>query len=236
MEQKIPVLIYHHVDDKKKANKWLVRKRHFKEQMEYLAEEGYKTLTFEHFIDCKRNKKKLSGKNVVITLDDGWKNQYDNAFPVLRKNGFSASFYIITHMLKDSPKAVGDRFKERMSWSQVKKLADSGMEIGSHTQTHPHLARVKDINFEIEGSKHDFLEHEIKVKTFTYPYNSINARVIEGVKTAGYIGAILGNDKRFKRSYTNSHLKTLAKYYAIPAIEVYYETTLEQFGRKLSLY
>lgn len=88
---------------------------------------------------------------VALFFDDGWKSHYDEAFPILKEFGFKATFAIITDYVgldRGTPRA-------RMNHTELKELQNSGMEIASHTKTHPHmlnLTREKLIN-EIANSR-----------------------------------------------------------------------------------
>ena len=73
-------------------------------------------------------------KLVCLTFDDGWKNQYDNALPVLQQYGFKATFAAVTTWIGD-----GEGTEQCMSYTELHALADQGMDIASHTRTHAHL-------------------------------------------------------------------------------------------------
>ncbi|HEX5456700.1 MAG TPA: polysaccharide deacetylase family protein [Candidatus Saccharimonadales bacterium] len=106
---------------------------------------------------------------ISITFDDGWANQYKNAFPLLSKYGLQATFYIISGEVDDQP--------DYMSSTQVKNLYTAGNEIGSHTISHPDLTTLSKsaISREMSGSQ-TYLQNLIgvPVRDFAYPYGAYN--------------------------------------------------------------
>ena len=126
---------------------------------------------------------------VSLFFDDGWKNQYDVAFPILLKHGFKASFAIITDYI-----GTGEGVWEYMSLREIKELANHGMDIAAHTKTHPDLTKLTDeqMREEIFGSKEQLTNLGFKVRTFVYPYNAWNDTVVSYVKEAGYVCARAG--------------------------------------------
>ncbi len=120
-------------------------------------------------------------KKVALFFDDGWKDQYDKAFPVLKNFGFKATFAVITEY-------IGlDRgtSKARMNLSELKELQNSGMEIASHTKTHPHMLNLthKKLIDEIANSKKALTQLGFNVETFVYPswrMEPDNNRLCEG--------------------------------------------------------
>jgi len=155
----------------------------FDGQMRYLKENGFTAVSLEDLIDHLLRGAPLPDKPVVLTFDDGWENQYRYGLPALAKYGHRATFFVTTDFLGHG------RF---MTWPQIKELEAQGMSIGSHTKSHPFLARVSEprVKGEVEGSKavlEKFLGHP--VRTFAYPYGSYNSRVASAVHAAGYDAA-----------------------------------------------
>lgn len=131
-------------------------------------------------------------KNIIsISFDDGWKNQFTKAFPVLEKHNLKGTFYVITnmteHMLKE-----GEGRMDQYNW---KELSKNGHEIGSHSKTHPNMQFFLNGEKEILGSKKDLENLGIKVETFAYPYGRRNPFVVSTVRKSGYTGARLYDDK-----------------------------------------
>lgn len=126
----------------------------------------------------------LPARPVIISLDDGWENQYIHAFPILTKYHYPATFFVVANY-------VGGR--GFLSLDQLRAMVTAGMSIGSHSRSHPRLERItspKVLWDEIYGSK-KILETELSVPVteFAYPYGSYNAAAVTMVRLAGYKAA-----------------------------------------------
>jgi peptidoglycan/xylan/chitin deacetylase (PgdA/CDA1 family) len=121
-----------------------------------------------------------SNKVVIINFDDSHKSQYEYAKPILDKYGFKATFFEVCDWIgtdHDSDKG--------MSWQDIAALQQDGMDIESHTMTHPHLNELSpaDLDYEIGQSKQCLIDHRINATIFAYPYSdgSNNSTVINTV-------------------------------------------------------
>ena len=187
----IKILVYHSIaptPDKKESALVLhyrVTPNVFDAQMKYLKDNGYHTITLGILEQSLVNGIVLPDKDIVLTFDDGWKNQYTYGLPILEKYGFTGTFGIITENMG----------KSKMTWDDIKNLNLKGFEIASHSVTHPFLTMISDKQLvnEITLSKKT-LEEKIgkTIKTFIYPYYKDNANAMKVVKDAGYIGASAG--------------------------------------------
>ncbi len=185
---RMPILMYHHIEDlpEDASKEWkdlTVTPSMFKEQMKYLYENNYNPITFEKFIDLLNNGKEIPENYLIISFDDGWKNQYENAFPVLKEYDFVATFFLVGNYVG------GGMF---MDWDNVNELIEYGMEIGSHSMNHPNLNKEdkEGLLVEIVGSR-DFFQRrlDISIDFFAYPYGALNYEVLDRVESAGYKAA-----------------------------------------------
>lgn len=110
-------------------------------------------------------------KFVVITFDDGYRDFYTEAFPILQKYGYTATVFLPTAFIDNQKTKL--KGKEHLNWDQVIKLSKKGITFGSHTVSHPQLKNLSkgDIHFELIHSKLR-IEQEIgrEVNAFSYPY------------------------------------------------------------------
>jgi peptidoglycan/xylan/chitin deacetylase (PgdA/CDA1 family) len=115
---------------------------------------------------------------VSITFDDGYESAYQNALPILEKAHIKGTWYIITKTVDH---------KSYITTAQLKDLANRGQEIGSHTQTHPHLATLTlaQQKKEISGSVEDLRSLGINPTSFAYPYGQYNDDSFTALKDAG---------------------------------------------------
>ena len=121
---------------------------------------------------------------VCLFFDDAWGNQYEQALPVLLELDYTATFGVITGYI-----GTGEGIWRYMDEEELHNLADHGMEIASHTRTHPSLTdNLTDMQLfdEIANSKTDLEEIGFEVKGIIYPYYDWDERVIEYVKAADY--------------------------------------------------
>jgi len=186
----LPIAMYHSVAPSvPEGNRLIVSVKTFERQMEFLKEHKYNVISLEEAGELIGNKKKIPARTLVITFDDGYKDNYTYAFPVLRKYNLPATIFIIVN-------EVGR--PDRLSWDQIKEMRDSGLvTFGSHTLSHPFLECVEDdqkLLEETEGSRRILQEKlGIPVNTFSYPCGRLNARVRECAINAGYKAAVATN-------------------------------------------
>ncbi|MEW6618422.1 MAG: polysaccharide deacetylase family protein [bacterium] len=170
----IPILMYHNIGVAPKTanNKKLwVTEQKFRHQMAYLYNYGYQPITFKDLSSLPDNP-------VIITFDDGAKNNYTVAFPILKQYNFKACMFLSTA-------------RSELSTAELKEMQDFGIEFGSHTNTHPNLRKISEdtAKEEITGSK-KILEERLNTQiiAFAYPYGAgaYDEKINQMVKEAGY--------------------------------------------------
>ena len=181
----IPILMYHYIrtctnPDDKDCPSLSVSADVFAEQLVWLQEHGYTTVDLDYFAKPYR----VWGKPVVITFDDGYKDAYDAALPILEKYGMTATFYVITDR-------VGT--PEYLTWNDVRDMYRRGMTIGSHTLDHRDMASL----LPPELLKETLLSKQVieryigaLVADFCYPYGRSSMLAQEAVQQAGYRTAV----------------------------------------------
>ncbi|MFO7883620.1 MAG: polysaccharide deacetylase family protein [Desulfobacteraceae bacterium] len=186
--QTIPVLCYHKFNEKDDS-KLNISKQAFEEQIKYLKDNEFRSITLKALLDFFEYKKEIPEKSVLITIDDGFKSGYDVACQILLKYGFKAVFFIYTDYVGVSGKA--------MTWENLRELKKNGFEIGSHTLSHCDLteqfqgeseeAYQKRIKREIWMSK-KIIDKKLNQNTvsFSFPYGKSNPEVVDYVRSAGY--------------------------------------------------
>jgi peptidoglycan/xylan/chitin deacetylase (PgdA/CDA1 family) len=219
----LPVLMYHHIADlggvAKNDNIEIglrVSPTVFDKQMEHLSQKGYHTISSEELYNYQFFGTPLPSNPIIITLDDGFMDNYINAYPILKKYGFKGEFAIITNLIGQG---------NYMTWDILREMKAGGMVFSSHTLFHCYLASVNDaetkkaghriylptpkrdkdetigcphvnnasilsynqVTQELQASK-DVLEKELGVKIFSivYPFGNYNNQTQEIAKKAGY--------------------------------------------------
>ena len=185
----VPILMYHHVgeapsDADRLRRNLTVSVADFDAQMSYLQQAGYSPVTGAQLFKALFYNKPLPPKPILLTFDDGYLDNYTVAAPILKKYGFTGTFYIVSEKV-----GSGDY----MSWEQVAELARLGMDIGSHSASHPDLTTLStaDLSRELKESAaaiRSRLGHPIY--WFCYPAGRYNDGVKAAASEAGYLLAV----------------------------------------------
>ncbi|KAJ49956.1 peptidoglycan/xylan/chitin deacetylase (PgdA/CDA1 family) [Clostridium tetanomorphum] len=176
----IPVLMYHSIAYEK-GNELRIPKEIFKEQMLFLKENNYTTLTLDEVYEFFINNKPIPEKSVVITFDDGYNDNYTNAYPILKELNFNAVIFVVTDTI--------DKDKNCLTSEEIIEMNSNGIEIQSHTQKHEKLPSIsyKQQLETLKNSK-NFLESILnkKVDYIAYPYGLYNDSTIKALKELGF--------------------------------------------------
>ncbi|HPC35698.1 MAG TPA: polysaccharide deacetylase family protein [Candidatus Marinimicrobia bacterium] len=174
----------------------------FERQMLYLIDKGWQSMTLSEYFEIYDLKQKKPDRIFVITFDDGYRDNYYYAFPILKKYNLKATIFVVTGLLT-VPKtlqfdsAVNDNVTEMdysITLEQMREMANYGIEFGSHTITHPRLDTIGlvEAEKEIDQSKRTLEQYlNQQVKTFCYPYGALNDDVIALVSKSGYQCAVV---------------------------------------------
>jgi len=176
----VPVLMYHSIAyEKDNAVRLPVEK--FEEQMKYLKDNGYYTITLTDLYDYLMKNTPVPEKSVVLTFDDGYEDNYITMFPILKKYNFKATIFVITANI--------DKDVRNMTSKQLLEMEKFGVDIESHTVNHEHLKELtkNEQLITITQSKND-LEKMLnkKINFIAYPYGEYNKSTLEVTKEAGY--------------------------------------------------
>jgi len=169
------VLMYHSVAEG--DNPLSISPEKFEKQIKYLKENNFKFLTIQDLEDINN----IPNKSVLITFDDGYKDNFITAIPILKKYGASSIFFIVTGLIGETNKGL-----KMMSWEEIKKISsDILFEVGAHTITHRklHKLSIEEIQNEIVQSKITLEEKLGKsIGVFAYPYGRYSQSVLDTVK------------------------------------------------------
>jgi len=188
------VLCYHIVEAPA-APRMHIDRDTFRQHLRYLEMTGYNVIPLRHLHEYVSGQRASIPKNaVVITIDDGWRSTYTEAFPELQKRKFPFTVFIYPNIIGKTANAL--------SWKQIREMADAGVDIQSHSLTHPYLTKRhhrsksdKDYSEwlvrELAQSR-KILEKETgkKVQFLAYPYGDFDDRVAKASARAGYDAAL----------------------------------------------
>lgn len=194
------ILMYHSIANEPlpKLKGLRVSIKTFEKQVAYLAKHGYHSLTLAEMIERKND---IPPKTVVITFDDGYKDNLTNALPILQKYNFKATLFLVIERenndwakyRKQSNQGVIHTI-EKLSNNDVTKLLQSGLiEIGAHTLHHYNFQElsVEAKKEEIARSKESIEKNfGVPCKTFSYPFGLFTKDDDTLVQDAGFIGAV----------------------------------------------
>jgi len=189
----VPILMYHNIGNE--PGSFSVSAQNFLKQMEYLKKNGYQVISLDKLVESIRNKTALlARKPVVITFDDGYRDNFQYAYPILKKFGFPATIFVITDLVGTGRDGTGKQFA---NWEEIAVMSKNGIAIGSHTKTHYNFnGSMKDLEAtgELASSKR-MIEEKIglAVEYLCYPSGSFNDRAKELTRQAGYKGACSTN-------------------------------------------
>lgn len=179
---RIPVLMYHQIVTPPVGAPTFVAglytsPEEFEKQIAYLTEMNYKTIDSQEFLDILVSGKNPTQKTVMLTFDDGTISHYTQAYPILKKYKQTGVFFVVSH-------------RTTISNAQLKEMSDNGMDIESHTQTHPDLVKLTNLNQmqnEIGGSKSELEARTGKsVVSIAYPGCVAGSSAFSMVASNGY--------------------------------------------------
>jgi peptidoglycan/xylan/chitin deacetylase (PgdA/CDA1 family) len=188
---RVPILMYHSVDDDSAAA--CVRPRRLDEQLAYLQKAGYAAIHLDALFAHMTEGSSMPPKPIVITFDDGYQDNLQKAQPILKKYGMCATIYLVTDLM-----GLSNRWNERdgtpqrplLSWEEVRSAAnDPSLSFQAHTCSHPRLTRIppKQAREELGRSKKS-IEDQLGMacRHFAYPYGDYNQAVRDSAEEAGF--------------------------------------------------
>ncbi|MGQ9503194.1 MAG: polysaccharide deacetylase family protein [Anaerolineae bacterium] len=187
----IPILMYHYIstppsDADRYRRDLSVRPEDFEAHLAWLRSQGYQSITLRELVFHLVADWPLPAKPVVLTFDDGYRDHYTNAFPLLKKYGYVGTFFLVTRPIDD-----GD--PNYLTWEMVAEMHRAGMSLQPHGYRH----------FELKGKPTDFLVYEIVgakeaieartgeiTRFFCYPSGSYDRNTIRVLESAGFWAAV----------------------------------------------
>lgn len=182
----VPILTYHHFGYEK--NSLYVTPENFARQLRFMKNKGYQVISLETLIKGIQTGKKFPHGTVVITVDDGYKDNYVYAYPLLQQYKVPATIFVSSSNVNK---------EGYLSFQDLREMSSRGISFGCHTKSHSYLPGLptKDLRrSEIVDCKRDIESiAKIPVQTFCYPTGGFTVEVKKLVQDAGYLGACTTN-------------------------------------------
>lgn len=212
-ELTVPILLYHHISDAGPGNRYFVSPAIFQQQMKWLYDHHYQTITISQLAGLLLNGGEMPQRPVVITFDDGDADMVANALPILQQYDFKATAFLIVRWIDA---------KEYITSDQVEQLMKAGWEIGSHSMSHIDLTQNEEnLSYEVRDSRTRLdQKFGLKVTSFAYPFGAIDEKVVNFTANSGYQAAV-GLGTTYKHG--------LYDLYYLVRMEVRQEYSMDQF-------
>ncbi|NTW03154.1 MAG: polysaccharide deacetylase family protein [Oscillochloris sp.] len=220
----VPILMYHYVRSVDAAIDPLgynlsVTPEQFAAQLDWLRQAGYNTIQISALAACIRGEAPCPARAVAITFDDGYRDAYSAALPVLQQYGATATFYIVSGF-------VGH--EAYMGWDEIRALYYAGMEIGAHSISHIDLTTLShDENADQIARSGAEIAAQIgqPVRSFCYPAGQFTPDIAQITRDAGYTSAT-----------TTIQEGAQDDLYALPRIRIYGDMSLDGFQATIAAY
>jgi peptidoglycan/xylan/chitin deacetylase (PgdA/CDA1 family) len=228
----LPILMYHKVDEIPCGTKHVgnyVLPEQFDAQLTAISRWGYVPITIEDWLDIRAGRQKPPRRPIALTFDDGYRSNYDIAWPLLRRHGMTATVFLVADLIgKTNCWDVGQQQEPLLGPSEIAAMQAGGIRFGSHTCTHRSLIDMQPSEAFLElrcsrGMLSALLGRP--VVTLAYPYNKQNSTVRTLARQAGYQAALVGRGRSNSR-WTNPR--------ALMRIAVDAHTTVEELDQRLT--
>jgi len=200
------IFCYHLLVDKVRYPGTEITPAAFEAQMKELKDRGITVIPMQDLLAWKRGEKNIPPRCAVITFDDGWKSQYEVAWPIMKKYGYTFTMFIYTEGVAGGSLGGG----QAITWEQLGDMRDNGVDIEAHTATHQDLREGHNIMLASTGGKktrtkltgpqyEQWVQNEvvgckqlleqrlgIKINCFAVPFGNYNEHVKELARNAGY--------------------------------------------------
>jgi peptidoglycan/xylan/chitin deacetylase (PgdA/CDA1 family) len=192
---RVPILMYHEIREQPLPGfeKYSVTPKAFAAQMRWLALRGYRTIGLDELLAGAVPDR--PARPILITFDDGFRGAAEHAAPVLRRQGFTAVFFLVAGLVGGTSRWLRDELGQELpllDWGVARQLEREGFRCGSHAWSHTRLTELSpgDCREELERSR-SVLQDELghPVQDLAYPHGAYDQRVRELAGRSGYRSA-----------------------------------------------
>ncbi|MDD3223744.1 MAG: polysaccharide deacetylase family protein [Clostridium sp.] len=222
-DEGIPIIMYHSISNFTASSSFAairITKDNFTAEMKYLKDNSFHTLTMDEAYDYIVNNKEIPKKSVMITFDDGYEDNYTEAYPILKSYGFKATVFVVTSVINSDP--------GYLTSAQLREMSSNGIDIESETTKDMKLTALSN-DQRISALKDSKTNLETilgkKVEGISYPMGIYDDNTVLEAKDAGYK---LGFTRDGKWAYKNNGQFKLSRIYIDPSY------TENQFENKIN--
>lgn len=188
------ILMYHMIREPGNAKeaRYACPPPQFKQHMQLLREENFTPISLSQAGAAITSGKAVPDNAVVVTLDDGFMDNYEFAFPIFQQSSIPATIFLTTgHLARYNQWMRSKDYPERpmMNWNQIREMDNHGIDFGAHTVSHPRLTELdySQAKIEIKNSKNDIEDNLSKpCPHFAYPYGLFRNETKKIVEETGF--------------------------------------------------
>jgi peptidoglycan/xylan/chitin deacetylase (PgdA/CDA1 family) len=184
------ILVYHHVSENTPAST-SVSPAKFREHLEFFKDNNFTVVDLNSAMQKLQSGEQLPENSIAITFDDGYRNIYDNAWPMLQEYEYPFTLFVATD-------AIDQKFGDMLTWNQLREMQKQGVTIANHSSDHDYLIRhrkrdsawLQRVQSNIENAQNR-LEDELGLqppKWFAYPYGEFSTQLKTLLEDMGYLG------------------------------------------------
>ena len=190
---RLPILVYHKIDRIPPGSRYpknYVTPEQFAAQLAFLARHGYTSISFLDYLAYRRGERRLPRRVIILTFDDGYRLTRTIALPLMRQYGFGATIFLVTAYVGKTNLWDADEIQEPLlDASDIRDMQETGIEFGSQTATHAHLAALRPVEVlrELRTSREQLGALLGKpVAVLSYPYGEYTQDTLQFARDSGY--------------------------------------------------
>ncbi len=192
-QTRVAVLGYHNFSETKPVSEMLLRTSEFREQMEYIRQAGLTVISMQEFLEWRFGARELPAECVLITLDDGWRSVYTDAYPILKEYGYPFTVFLYTSYLSGRGSS--------MNHDMIREMQQHGATVGSHSANHLYPKAWKTKEDEGDEAYADLVDKELggsheklsslfgPINTYCYPGGYVTQPMLDRLPGYGYVAA-----------------------------------------------
>ena len=187
----VSILLYHEFSGSGQASDMVIPTKRFREEMQSLKDSAMPVISMADFLAWRRGEKNIPDPCVMLTMDDGWRSVYTEAYPILKEFGYPFTIFLYTNYVASGSKSL--------TIDMIKEMLSNGATLGCHSKSHPYPAKMKSELAKGGDEALNFLREEmvkpaeklesllgVRPKVFAYPGGFYTPDMFPLADEAGY--------------------------------------------------